>query len=137
MLFYTLGRCFFKKDLLYFLCHMKLDVCLFLFRWYLTRELTWHNSIFHKALKDEIITTFLKRSFLERACVPVLLRSTKQGNYWYHLFFHLKYNMVLWLSRAHLGVHGLRDSIQCLFIIVIYSTSFLIFVPIFCFPFQI
>ena len=35
--------------------YMPTKFVLFLFQRYLTRELIWHKSIFHKALKDGII----------------------------------------------------------------------------------
>ena len=57
-------------------------VCLF--RRYLTRELIWHKSIFHKALKDGIIV-ILRFAFWERSDVSLLMLSTKQENHGCHL----------------------------------------------------
>ena len=47
-----------------------------LFRRHLTREIIWHESIFHKTLKEGILFIY----FWERAS------AIKQGKYWYHLY---------------------------------------------------
>jgi len=54
---------------------------MYLFRRYLMRELIWHESIFNKALKDGIFYIYF---VWERASVPLLMFSAKQGKYWYH-----------------------------------------------------
>ena len=80
----------------------------FLFRQYLTRELTWHKSIFHKALKDGIIA-FCYFLF-ERASVLLWMLSAKQGNQ--HLFniFGLSTPIVLcqWLFANYLNSQALK-----------------------------
>ena len=64
--------------------HQRYVICLFyLFRRYLTRELTWYMPIFHKALKDDIAFCF---GYL---IVPLLMWSVEQGNHSYHLFSYM------------------------------------------------
>ena len=59
-----------------------LFVCLFVSTLFNVRELIWHESIFHKALKDGILFICLFIFGKE----PVIPFSAKQGKHWYHFY---------------------------------------------------
>jgi len=60
------------------------------------RELIWHKSIIHKALKDGNLFIY----FLEIDSVSLLLFSLKQGKYWYYFYNAFWYDAVLdWGSK--------------------------------------
>ena len=67
----------------------------FLFRRTLTRELMWHESIFHTALAYGIC---LLINLCERDTVHLLMFSAKQGNYWYH-FYNMTRSLTVDWSR--------------------------------------
>ena len=61
-------------------CHLVIFPFCFVWR-YLTRVFIWHESIFHKALKDGIYLFIF-----EKSSVSLSMFSPKQRKYWYHFY---------------------------------------------------